>query len=95
METLTAAGVPAGAVQRSSDLAADPQYRHRGFHRELDHPEMGRVPYAGHQFRILGYPSGPLTPAPVLGQHSVEVMSEILEMSDDEIAEVVAAGAMS
>jgi benzylsuccinate CoA-transferase BbsF subunit len=94
METLVAAGVAAGAVQRSSDLAVDPQYRHRGFHRELDHAEMGKVAYSGHQFRIAGYESGPRSPAPVLGQHSVTVMSELLGMSDAEIAEVVAAGAL-
>jgi crotonobetainyl-CoA:carnitine CoA-transferase CaiB-like acyl-CoA transferase len=94
METLAAAGVPAGAVQRSSDLAVDPQHRHRRFHRELEHPEMGRVPYAGHQFRIHGYDSGPRAPAPVLGQHGVQVMTELLGMSDDEVAEVVASGAM-
>ncbi len=90
METLVAAGVPAGAVQRSSDLLVDPQYRHRGFYREFDHPEMGRVPYAGSQFRMRGYAGGPRTRAPVLGEHGYEVMSEILGMSDDEIALVLA-----
>ncbi len=55
---------------------------------------MGTVAYSGHQFRIAGYESGPRSPAPVLGQHSVTVMSELLGMSDAEIAEVVAAGAL-
>ncbi|MFP6641472.1 MAG: CoA transferase, partial [Myxococcota bacterium] len=95
MEKLQASGVPSGRVQRSSDLLEDPQYAHRGFNRYMEHPEMGNVPYAGHQFRISGYDSGPRTPAPLLGQHSFEVLQEILGMSDEEIAELVAGDGMS
>jgi crotonobetainyl-CoA:carnitine CoA-transferase CaiB-like acyl-CoA transferase len=95
METLQAAGVPAGVVQRSSDLLRDPQYAHRGFHHALEHAEMGRIPYAGHQFRIRGYPSGPRSAAPTLGQHSFEVMRDLLGMSEDEIAQAFAAGAIT
>ncbi len=94
MTTLQRLGVPAGMVQRSSDLLCDPQYRHRRFHQPLDHPEMGRVPYSGHQWRIHGYESGPRWHAPVLGQHSFEVLSEILELGDEAIGELVASGAV-
>jgi crotonobetainyl-CoA:carnitine CoA-transferase CaiB-like acyl-CoA transferase len=95
METLQRFGVPAGVVQRSSDLLRDPQLLHRGFHQRFEHGEMGLIPYAGHQFRIRGYESGPRGPAPLLGEHSFQVMKEILGMSDDEITEVVAAEAVS
>jgi benzylsuccinate CoA-transferase BbsF subunit len=94
-EQLRAVGVPAGEVQLSSDLLRDDQYAHRGFYRYLDHAEMGNVPYAGHQFRIRGYPSGARFPAPVLGQHNVEVLQELLGMSDDEIANAFAAGVIA
>ncbi|MFL2937062.1 MAG: CaiB/BaiF CoA transferase family protein [Myxococcota bacterium] len=92
---LQAVGVPCGAVQRARDLLADPQYTHRGFHRYLTHPEMGEVPYAGHQFRIAGYESGPRSPAPCLGEHSFEVLQGLLGFSDEEIAELVACGGLS
>ena len=94
MAELQAAGVPAGAVQRSSDLLQDPQLRHRGFFRAHAHTEMGEVPYEGHQFRIAGYDSGPRFAAPCLGEHSFEVMRDFLGMSEEEIAEVAAAGAL-
>lgn len=94
MDLLQAAGVPAGMVQRSSNLLADPQLRHRRFFRRLAHPEMGEVPYEGHQFRIRGYDSGPLAPAPCLGEHSVQVLQEVLGMSDEELARVAASGAL-
>jgi len=94
MDELQAAGVPAGAVQRSSDLRRDPQLAHRGFFRTHEHAEMGEVPYEGHQFRIWGYDSGPRWASPALGEHSFQVMSELLGMSDDEIAEAVSSGAL-
>ena len=94
MDTLQAAGVPAGMVQRSSDHMEDPQLAHRRFFRPLQHPEMGEVPYEGHQFQIAGYDNGPRTPAPCLGEHSFEVLQEVLGMSDEEVAEAMAAGAV-
>jgi len=95
MRILQAAGVPAGVVQRSQDLLVDPQYTHRGFYRKLDHPVMGSIPYAGHQYRIAGYDHGPLRPAPMLGQHSFEVLSEVLKFSDEEIAAAFASGVIN
>ncbi len=95
MATLQAAGVPAGIVQRSSDLLKDPQYAHRDFYRYFDHQEMGTVPYAGHQYRISSYDNAPRGPAPCLGQHSFEILSEVLKLSDEAIAEAFANGTVT
>ncbi len=92
MAILQAAGVPAGMVQRSSDLLKDPQYQHRQFYRYFNHQEMGTIPYAGHQYRISSYDNSPQGPAPCLGQHSFEVLSEVIKLSDEEIAEAYATG---
>jgi benzylsuccinate CoA-transferase BbsF subunit len=94
MEQLQAAGVPAGVVQRSSDLLRDSQYDHRGFYRELEHPVMGPIRYAGHQFRIRGYDSGPRSAAPTLGQHSFEVLTDVLGIDAERVAELMAQGAI-
>ncbi|MGH7856582.1 MAG: CoA transferase, partial [Candidatus Binatia bacterium] len=94
MDLLQAAGVPAGMVQRSSDHQEDPQLRHRKFFRPLHHPEMGEVPYEGHQFRILGYDNGPLTPGPCLGEHSIQVLQEILGYGDEDLGRIAASGAL-
>ncbi|MDH5289729.1 MAG: CoA transferase, partial [Acidimicrobiia bacterium] len=91
---LARAGIPAGVVQASSQLAIDPQYGHRGFYHHLEHAEVGLIPYAGHQYRIAGYDHGPRTAAPCLGQHTWEVLTEILGLSPDEVAELAAAGAL-
>jgi crotonobetainyl-CoA:carnitine CoA-transferase CaiB-like acyl-CoA transferase len=94
MDVLQKAGVPAGMVQRSSDHVEDPQLRHRGFFRPMTHPEMGEVPYEGHQFRILGYDNGPRAPAPCLGEHSIQVLQEILGYGDEDVARIAASGAL-
>jgi benzylsuccinate CoA-transferase BbsF subunit len=94
MDRLQAAGVAAGMVQRSSDHLGDPQLRHRSFFRPLVHAEMGEVPYEGHQFRVAGYDNGPLAPAPCLGEHSIQVLQEILGYGDEDLARIAASGAL-
>jgi benzylsuccinate CoA-transferase BbsF subunit len=89
------AGVPAGKVQRTRDLRADPQYLHREFYARLEHSEVGVVPYAGHQFRIRGHAHGPRHAAPCLGEHTYEVLTGDLGLSDDEVAAAVIAGAIA
>ena len=93
MHLLQDAGVPAGAVQRSSDTLVDPQLAHRNFFRPMVHPEMGEVPYEGHQYRIAGYDNGPLTPAPCLGEHTFEVLTEVLGIEMEEAVAMLGSGA--
>ncbi len=95
METLVREGVPAGHVQRSSDLQNDPQLAHRGFYRQFEHGEMGRVPYSGHQFRVSGYDNGPIGPSPLLGGESFEVLNDWLDFSPEQVAELMAGGAIT
>lgn len=94
MQKLQQAGVPAGMVQRSSDLLVDRQYQHRDFYRYQNHEAMGNIPYAGHQYKIAGYDNGPRAPAPMLGEHSFEVLTE-LGMTDEEIAMAYATGVIN
>lgn len=93
MVLLQAAGVPAGMVQRSSDHMEDPQLAHRSFFRRLVHPEMGEVPYEGHQYRIRGYDNGPRFPAPCLGEHTFQVLHEVLGLDIEEVTRLLASGA--
>ena len=88
-------GIPAGVVQGSGQLLQDPQYHHRGFYSWLDHSEVGPTPYAGHQYRIRNYDHGPRTAAPCLGEHTFEVLTELLGLDPDEVAAVAASGALA
>ncbi len=93
-QLLTEAGIAAGLVQSSGDLSRDPQYLHRNFYAYLEHSEVGVVPYAGHQYRIEGYDHGPRHAAPCLGEHTFEVLTDLLGLDGDQIGQIAAAEAL-
>ena len=93
-DRLRQVAIPAAKVQRSQDLLADPQFAHRGFYHRLEHAEVGPIPYAGHSYRIEGYRHGPRTAAPTLGQHTFEVLTELLGFDVDEVAEIAVTGCL-
>lgn len=74
---LQAAKVPAARVAGPADLFADEQLRGSGFFTELDHPSAGRHPYPGLPIRIDGARTVPDRPAPLLGQHTDEVLGAL------------------
>jgi crotonobetainyl-CoA:carnitine CoA-transferase CaiB-like acyl-CoA transferase len=91
-QRLQAAGIAAGPVERAEDLFNDPQLQHRRFFRRLQHAELGDHAVHTSSFRIAGLESGPFTAAPLLGEHTFEVCTKVLGMSEDEIAEYAALG---
>lgn len=94
MARLQAAGVPAGVVQSCADLHRDPQLAAREAFVWLDHPEMGRTPYEAWAFRTVGRP-GHLRRAPCLGEHTAEVLREVLGMAPAEIVRLTAEGVLA
>jgi benzylsuccinate CoA-transferase BbsF subunit len=80
------AGVPAARVASARDLVeADPQLRARGYWQTLDHPEMGPSLFTSPPFTLDGE-RVELTRPPLFGEHTQEVLSGLLGMSDAEIA---------
>jgi crotonobetainyl-CoA:carnitine CoA-transferase CaiB-like acyl-CoA transferase len=94
-EQLCAAGAPASAVLRPSDLYVDAQLAHREFFVTLDHSVMGPTPYDGPVTHFSETPSKLHKPGPALGEHTEYVLSELLGLSPDAIAAHAAAGALS
>jgi benzylsuccinate CoA-transferase BbsF subunit len=94
MTRLQEAGVPAGVVQSGEDLVVDPQLKHREALVPLKHPEIGDHLYQAPAFRLSRTPHELTMPAPCLGEHNDYVLKEVLGMSDDEIAKLVASGAL-
>ena len=94
MRRMQAAGVPAGLVESGEDLVADPQLKHRGTHVILEHPEIGPHIYQSPPYRFSKTPHELTMPAPCLGQHNEYVLKEILGMSDDEVSDLLVAGAL-
>lgn len=87
-------GVPAGPVQDARDISHDPQLQARGHFRRHHHAEMGLCTYNGPPFSISGAESGPATAAPLLGQDTEAVLSEILGCSSEEIERARSEGAL-
>ncbi len=94
MRKMQKAGVPAGVVESGEDLVADLQLNHRRTHVVLEHPEIGPHIYQAPPYRFSKTPHKLTMPAPCLGQHNEYVLKEILGMSDDEIADLLVAGAL-
>jgi benzylsuccinate CoA-transferase BbsF subunit len=86
MHQLQEAGVAAGVVQNAHDLLeVDPQLRHRGHYRVLNHPVTGPTLYMGPAFALSATPAL-LKPAPCIGQHNAYVYGQLLGMSEADIA---------
>jgi len=67
--------ITASPVSTTKDLVEDPQLVARGFLREMDHPEFGRMLFpVGATASLRG---STLTPAPKLGEHNAEILAEI------------------
>ncbi len=90
---LVNAGVPAAVVQRPTDLYADPQLAYREFFVPCLHSEMGPTPYDG-PMSIFSATPPRLTAAPCLGEHTDQVLREILGLGEEEIIEYAAQGCL-
>ncbi|MGD9751073.1 MAG: CoA transferase [Acidimicrobiia bacterium] len=89
-ERCQAAGVAAYTVQNSAECLADPQLAHRGHIVELDRPDR-RCFVEATRFRLSRTPGRPRRSAPLLGEHTFEVLHELLGYDGDRIAELAAA----
>ncbi|MBX7111007.1 MAG: CoA transferase [Dehalococcoidia bacterium] len=72
-------GVLGAPVNTIADLLEDPNFVERGFFQEIDHPETGPLLYPGYHFQ-LRRPDEPMPPrrrAPLLGEHTGEVLATI------------------
>lgn len=88
---LQRSGVPAWRVQSSADLLADEQLVARAFWRKMVHPEIGAISAPASPFRVNGERTGPTRPAPLLGEHTHEIASTLLGLSDHEIDRLIEA----
>jgi crotonobetainyl-CoA:carnitine CoA-transferase CaiB-like acyl-CoA transferase len=93
MDKCQAAGVRAMAVQSPEDrVEHDPQLRARGFYTELEHPLLGRYKIQGIPFKFSKTPAEISRPAPLIGQHTREVLTELLGLGLQDIRDGYADG---
>ena len=94
MRELAEGGVPASAVLDTSDLYRNPHLVERGFVHEVEHAALGKL-------RLLGWPARmsastvPIMAAPLLGEHSREVVAADLGLSENAVDALVAEGVIA
>lgn len=90
---LRGAGLRAAPVNSMADLFADPQLVERTW-REVEHPVLGKVHVMAPPFQLRGTPPRAEQPAPLLGQHTREVLREVLSLSEADIDGLEAEGVL-
>ena len=93
MEILAGAGVACGAVLDSAEVLADKHLRGRGMVVDLEHPDRGRFPMLGNPVHLSDSPTE-VRRAPLLGEHTAEVLGGLLGLSADELAQLKKDGAV-
>lgn len=92
LQRLEAAGVPCGPVNSIDEVFADRQVRARGMVAQAEHPLAGRVPLVASPLQFSQTPITEPAAPPTLGQHTDEVLEEILGLDAARRAELRAAG---
>ncbi len=93
METLNNLGVPCGPILSMKELAEEPSLRATGTVVEVDHPERGKYLTVGNPIKLSDSPVE-VTRSPLLGEHTDEILKDIVGYGDTEIEEARAEGAI-
>jgi crotonobetainyl-CoA:carnitine CoA-transferase CaiB-like acyl-CoA transferase len=86
IDTLTGQGVPCGPLNSISQVFEDPHVMARGTRVEVLHPRAGSVSMLANPARLSATPPSYDRAPPRLGEHTDEVLSEVLGLSGAEIA---------
>ncbi|MEM6381409.1 MAG: CaiB/BaiF CoA-transferase family protein [Pseudomonadota bacterium] len=92
MDAMLAADIWCGEVKSHLEAAADPQVQHLGLIQTYDHPTAGNVKVVGPSVSFSETPASIEKPAPLVGQHTREILAE-LGYQNDAIEALIASGA--
>lgn len=87
-------GIPCGPINTYADALTDEQIVAREMVVETDHPTLGRLRTLGAPVKLSRTPLTTGRPAPVLGQHTREVLGEV-GYTDEEVSDLRAAGVVA
>ena len=88
-ETLEGLGVPCGPIKDLAQVFEEAQVKHRGLKTMLPHPTAGQVPLVANPMRLSASPVSYRSAPPLLGQHTEEVLKEVLGLTEVEVFELV------
>ena len=87
-DLLAAAGVPCGPIHNVEQLVSDPQVQDRRMIVELAHPLAGELAMPNSPLKFSSTPVELNLPAPVLGQHTDEVLQSLLDLSAEDLEDL-------
>ena len=94
MAVFGAAGVPCGPINTLDQVYRHPQVVHREMVFEMEHPLAGPVPLTSNPIHFREAPIRYEVPPPLLGQHTREVLTDVLGLSPAQLEELSAAKAI-
>lgn len=94
IEKLERAGVPAGPIYTVGEVLELDQTKAREMVVALEHRHAGKIRVTGTPVKLSDTPGGVSSPPPLLGEHTAEILREILGYDDVKIAELTNAGAI-
>ena len=89
---MRAAGVPCGQMRTVGEAIRSPEARERQLVTRIPHDEVGWVPNVALPIRYSRTPVVDPVPAPAVGQHTREVLRDLLGYDDDRLAHLAEAG---
>jgi len=94
VELFVEGSIPCGPVNNMESLFTDPQVLHRKMVAEVPHPTIGTLRLGGVPIKYSQTPAGIRRPPPLLGEHTDEILGEVLEYPAKEIAALREQGAI-
>ena len=85
MDVLEKGGLPVGPINTVDKVVHDPQIEARNMIVEVEHPVAGKMKFAGNPIKLSATPGEVTVPAPTLGQHTDEILKDLLGWSEDQI----------
>jgi formyl-CoA transferase len=94
VELFVAAAIPCGPVNNMQRLFSDPQVLHRNMVVEVPHPTIGTLRLGGIPVKYGETPASVRLPPPLLGEHTDEILTNVLGYSAERIAQLRHQGAV-
>jgi CoA:oxalate CoA-transferase len=85
-------GIPCGPLNSVPQAAAHPQVAAREMLVPVEHPRIGTLPLVNTPVKLSRTPGGIKGPSPSVGQHSADVLSALLGLSENEANRLIADG---
>jgi formyl-CoA transferase len=92
MDILNRYDIPCGPILSMKEIAQEPSLRETGTVVEVDHPTRGKYLSVGNPIKLSDSPTQ-VTRSPLLGEHTLEILRDVLKFDENRIAAITASGA--